>query len=234
MKKILIYRDSGADLFCIASLLSALKLEKIDQKTCIDWADRELFQGDKWHKTAQLVIFPGGRDLPYHQALKGTANGHIRDFVLNGGKFLGICAGGYYGSAMIEFEQGGPLEVLGARELKFFPGIARGPAYGLRKFCYKSHQGAQIAKLISNSSMTAAYYNGGGSFVEAEKYDGVSIIARYADIEGQPAAIVKCKVGAGVAILTGVHPENSVYKEIELERRALFIGILNDLLESQE
>ncbi len=289
MKKILIYRDKGADLFCIASLLTALKLEKIDQKFCIDWADRELLQAGKWQKTAHLLIFPGGRDLPYHQALKGTANGHIREFVLNGGKFLGICAGGYYGSAMIEFEKGGPLEVLGARELKFFPGIARGPAYGLRKFCYKSHKGAQIAKLISiprlaqkcefgptrklsrfscfsegsieyiqpsekqlnpealarskftllgesgyNSSSTSAYYNGGCIFVEAEKYDGVSIIARYADIEGQPAAIVKCEVGAGKAILTGVHPEHSVYKEIELERRALFTGILNELLISQE
>lgn len=247
MKKILIYKDDGADSFCITSLLSALKHEKLDQKYHLTWANKDLFQGTDWQKETHLVIFPGGRDTPYHQALKGSGNHHIRDFVEKGGNFLGICAGGYYGSAMIEFEQGGPLEILAQRELKFFPGIARGPAYGLGKFDYQSGKGAQIAKInlvsSSTSSLTAAYYNGGCSFVNAEHYHTISVIARYADIEQQPAAIVKCHVGAGCAILSGVHPEYSAYhectkkhikgslfvalKQIEKERRALFTSILD-------
>lgn len=64
-----------------------------------------------------------------------------------GGKFLGICAGAYYGSCEVKFETEGPLEVVGKRELQFFPGTAYGPAYGLRKFCYENNSGAQIATL---------------------------------------------------------------------------------------
>lgn len=255
MKKILIYTDKGANDFCIASLLSALKIEKIDQKYHIVLVKKDLFQRTDWKKDTHLVIFPGGRDIPYHNALKGTGNDNIRDFVEKGGSFLGICAGGYYGSANIEFEQNGPLEIIAERELKFFPGIARGPAYGLRKFNYKSKKGAQIAKLNFVppfiSFQTTAYYNGGCAFLGAEKYNNVSILARYADIEEQPAAIVKCNVGNGRAVLSGVHPEYSVYhdcmgrqvkgslflalkKIIEKERRELFLRILNELINLPE
>lgn len=247
MKKILIYRDEGADAFGIASLISTLKQEKVDQTFLLSWADRKLFQSNAWHKGTHLVIFPGGRDIPYHQALKGPGNHHLAEFVQEGGYYLGICAGGYYGSAAIEFEQGGPLEVLAARELKFFPGLARGPAYGPGKFCYQSGRGSQIAQLnLSPSSLSsAAYFNGGCAFLKAENFAGISVMAHYADIEEQPAAIVKCSVGAGQAILCGVHPEYSAFnlcskkhiapwllselKKVEQERRALFKNILNEL-----
>ncbi|MBA2369163.1 MAG: hypothetical protein H0V82_09095 [Candidatus Protochlamydia sp.] len=247
MKKILIYRDEGADPFGIGSLVSALRQEKVDQTYLLSWADKSLFQQTAWHKDTHLIIFPGGRDIPYHQALKGHGNRNLVEFVQGGGYYLGICAGGYYGCAAIEFEKDGPLEVLATRELKFFPGIARGPAYGPGKFCYQSGQGSQIALLeIHNSPIpSASYFNGGCIFDKAENYAGISVMARYADIEGQPAAIVKCSVGAGQAILCGVHPEYSAFnlflkkhltilllkklKEIEKERRNLFINILNEL-----
>jgi len=254
MKNILIYTDKGADPFCIESLVSALKQEKLDEKYVIRQIKRDLLLETDWQKETHLLIFPGGRDIPYHRSLKGSGNHNIRTFVENGGNFLGICAGGYYGSSIVEFEQGGPLEVLGERELKFFPGIARGPAYGLRRFDYLSDKGAQIAKInlaSSVSTVTAAYYNGGCSFDYPFKYSyfnseesindvcpKVLVMARYADIEGQPAAIVKCHIGAGSAILSGVHPEYSAYhectrkhikghlllalKKIESERRCLF------------
>lgn len=248
MKKIVIYNDKGANDFCIASLLSALKIEKIDQKYHVALANKDLFQSSDWKKETHLLIFPGGRDIPYHSALKGAGNDNIRGFVEEGGSFLGICAGAYYGSAAIEFEKNGPLEVIAERELKFFPGVAHGPAYGLRKFDYRSERGAQIANLMLpfTSFQVAAYYNGGCAFLGAEKYNTVSILARYADIEEQPAAIVKCHVGKGRAVLSGVHPEYSAYhecagrnihgslfgalKEIEKERRDLFLRIMGELI----
>lgn len=248
-KKIIVYRGKGADLFSVSSLLFALKQEGLEERFSIELCDKEFFKDLGWHKKTRLLIFPGGRDIPYHQALQGNKNQSIIDFVQNGGSFLGICAGGYFGSAAIEFERDGPLEVLGSRELKFFPGIARGPAYGPGKFSYRNQCGAQIAKLIvdsvSISSTSAAYYNGGCAFVDAEAYERVSILARYSDIQDQPAAIVKCKVGDGQVVLSGVHPEYSAHyseaekwingdnfvalKEIERERRTLFMKILGQL-----
>lgn len=246
MKKILIYCDEGASLFSVSSLLLALKQEKADQTHLLEFADKELLYETTWKKDTDLLIFPGGRDLPYSQSLKGESNHNIVEFVQNGGRFLGICAGGYYGSSMVDFERGGPLEVLGERELKFFPGTARGPAYGLRKFRYTCSQGAQIAQLSSSSITTAAYYNGGCAFIQAENYSNVSIIARYKDIEDEPAAIIKCQVGVGQVILSGVHPEFSAYfegtinhikgshflalKGIENERRTLFKSLLSQMI----
>lgn len=246
MKKILIYKDKGADAFCTSSLVFALKHEKVDEAYTIAWIDRELLRTTEWQKETKLVIFPGGRDIPYHQALKGEGNKQIKDFVLQGGKFLGICAGGYFGSAKVEFEKGGPLEVNAERELQFFPGVAQGPAYGLGKFRYHGQNGAQIAKLDDDSgSSLAAYFNGGCAFLEAEKYEGISVMSRYADIESRPPAVIKCQVGKGCAILSGVHPEYSSHFEfsskyidesllsalhaIECKRRHLFLNILSQL-----
>lgn len=232
MKKILIYRDSGASPLGAEALARELRREGLGVAYALGWADRHLFHQRGWHHDVQLLIFPGGRDLLYLKALRGFANRQIIDFVSGGGAFLGICAGGYYGSAQIEFEKDGPLAVCGDRELKFFPGIARGPAYGLGEFCYESERGARIANLRRCDDWPAgavAYYNGGCAFVEADSHPSVSVLARYADIDQEPAAIVNCTVGTGQAILSGVHPEYRIDQAIDKQRNNLFRMLLDQL-----
>jgi glutamine amidotransferase-like uncharacterized protein len=51
------------------------------------------------------------------------------EFVQSGGAYLGLCAGAYYATARVVFEPGTPMEVVGDRELAFFPGIGRGCAF---------------------------------------------------------------------------------------------------------
>jgi biotin--protein ligase len=113
------------------------------------------------------------------------------------------------------------LEVIGSRELEFFPGTCRGCAF--KGFVYHSEAGARavelkVEKKIFNNDIVPAnfrsYYNGGGVFVDAGKFSdkGVEILATYADpldCEGGegPAAIVYRKVGEGGVLLTGTHPE---------------------------
>ncbi len=139
-----------------------------------------------------------------------------------GGAYIGFCAGGYYGSKTCEFEVGnGPLEVIGDRELAFFPGIDRGGAFA--GFVYNSEKGARAAELQVNKTVLSSgsvpnvfrsYYNGGGVFVDAAKHRdrGVEILASYSeklavDSGEGAAAVVYCKVGEGAALLTGPHPE---------------------------
>lgn len=152
-----------------------------------------------------LFIMPGGRDRPYHAALKGLANTKIRTFVENGGTYLGICAGAYYGCAFVEFDKGFPLEVCEERELCFFPGKAIGPAYGKGTFDYNSEAGARMANIGTVKGMFPIYYNGGCTF-EGD-YPHVRILARYLDLPGHPPAIIECAIGQGKAILSGVHLE---------------------------
>jgi biotin--protein ligase len=167
-----------------------------------------------WRASCAALIMPGGRDLPYHRRLAGAANAQIRRFVEEGGGYLGLCAGGYYGSARVEFDRGGELEVAGSRALAFFPGVAIGPAYGPGTFRYESQAGARAAALALSLGDDGApmgpcvvYFNGGCFFAEAERFPAVKVLARYRELPGEPAAIVACAVGRGTAILSGVHPE---------------------------
>ena len=149
MKKILIYQEEGTSPCSIQSLLLSLQQENLDKKYILKRINSEHLQRDLWQLETHLLIFPGGRDLPYCHSLRGLANRNIINFVQKGGSFLGICAGAYYASSLVNFEMGSPLEVVGPRELQFFPGIAYGPAYGSSKFSYENPSGARIANLLS-------------------------------------------------------------------------------------
>lgn len=179
-------------------------------------------KSEPWSHTCSLLVFPGGADLGYCAELDGAGNRRIKEYVRRGGKYLGFCAGGYYGSARCEFEVGnGELEVVGGRELGFFPGTCRGGAFG--GFAYGSEAGARAARVGVAEGMlgegegeTVIYYNGGGVFVDAGSEEmrrlGVEVLASYKDElnvdpgEGN-AAVVYCKVGDGAAVLMGPHPE---------------------------
>lgn len=176
-----------------------------------------------WTASCALLVFPGGADLGYCRTLNGEGNRKISQFVQRGGAYLGLCAGAYYGSRRCEFEVGNKkLEVVGNRELAFFPGTCRGSAFP--GFVYHSEEGTRAVELLVEKTTLAegsvpdvfrSYYNGGGVFVDAPKYkdQGVEILASYSeplsvDAGEGTAAVVYCKVGEGAAVLTGPHPES--------------------------
>ncbi|KAJ8299698.1 hypothetical protein KUTeg_023758 [Tegillarca granosa] len=110
----------------------------------------------------------------------------IHDYVIEGGSYLGLCAGAYFASDYIEFDKNGPLEVCGERYLKFYPGLCVGPVYG--PFNYITEMGARPAKFtfddqdhsnmneseiegtsIQKCSEFKCYFNGGGLFLPYNK-----------------------------------------------------------------
>lgn len=182
----------------------------------------EMLIKEPWTLTCALLVIPGGADLGYCRALNGAGNRRIEQFVRRGGAYIGFCAGGYYGAKHCEFEVGDKtLQVIGDRELAFYPGTCRGGAF--RGFVYHSEAGARAAQLaVSKESLNSgavptnfrSYYNGGGVFVDAPSYadKGIEVLASYAErLNVNPgsgaAAVVYCPVGDGAAILTGPHPE---------------------------
>lgn len=159
-----------------------------------------------WQQNASLLIIPGGADLPYVQQLNGLGNAIIQDFVKQGGSFLGICAGAYYSSDFVEFDKAGKYQVLGDRELKFFPGKSIGPI--LAKYDYFTNSGARAAEISTNFinlETLKLYYNGGGFFEKAEEFPNIDILARYS--ENNLSAVIKTNIGQGKVILSGVHFE---------------------------
>jgi biotin--protein ligase len=205
MKKIMIYEDEGVSASSLQRLFSVC-LELLPQYA-IQLVNHRIFLVHGWEAHTALLIFPGGRDLAYHHKLKGAANARIRSFVYLGGRFLGICAGGYYGATEIEFEKGGELEICGQRELCFFPGRAVGPAYGPGLFRYEDETGARSALIHWEKGCSFVYFNGGCYFEDADKHTSTQILAHYSDLPGRPAACVYCQYGQGAALLSGIHPE---------------------------
>ncbi|OZJ04014.1 hypothetical protein BZG36_03628 [Bifiguratus adelaidae] len=199
----------------------AYDIMTVDAKTLID---------DPWMETCSLLVIPGGRDLPYCRDLNGKGNERIKEYVAQGGRYWGICAGAYYASTSIEFEKGkADMEVCGERQLAFFPGQCRGTIFP--GFVYNSERGARAALVDINlqalASMTTRedlppqvdmYYNGGGAFIDASQYPNVEVLARYntteleSSTEQRPAAAIQCSFGRGTAFLVGIHPEYDVTK----------------------
>lgn len=221
---VLVYSGRGTTTESVKHALESLRLHLSPNYAVVAVSESALLNDPWQYKTAMLVI-PGGADLPYCDALNGQGNERITQFVKKGGKFIGFCAGGYYGSARCEFEVGNlSMEVSGPRELKFFPGTAKGCVH--KGFVYDSHNGARAVTMdvdadafkdlpnIQVPAKVTVYYNGGGMFIGASKFANVDILARYTgqtDVEDEDmAAVVHCKVGRGDVLLCGTHPEFSL------------------------
>lgn len=199
-----IYKDDGAGTASMVQTISTLK-SILPSNYIVRTINANGVMDNQWIKNAALFVMPGGADLPYVKKLNGNGNKNIKNYVKNGGSYLGICAGSYYGASYVEFDKGGKLEVLGKRELAFFPGKAIGPV--LSNYVYNSNSGARAARLyltLSTQKESAAYYNGGGYFDDAAKYPNVTVIGYYEN--GLPS-IIHIAYGEGNVVLSGVHFE---------------------------
>lgn len=160
-----------------------------------------------WKGTTSLLIFPGGADKIYHAQLQGEGNRQIREYVENGGKILGICAGAYYLAAKIQFKGANPQQfpITEDRELGFFPGTACGP---LIPYVSGSSIGAAIFNVYGpNRTSFHAFYKGGCYFPYNPTYTDCEWIASV-DFSGEKKwMIVGMQVKKGYVIASGVHPE---------------------------
>lgn len=213
-KVIYVYNDIGVSAESLKQTVNTLKNITTGYK--IQLIDVEGILKKDWIKDAVLLIIPGGADKPYAQKLNGKGNNIIKQYVKDGGSYLGICAGAYYGSKFVEFDKNGSLEILEKRELVFFPDKAIGPI--LAQYDYKTNSGSRAALLKLNPDLHikdsfkdfSVYYNGGSYFQNTNLYENVKTIAYYNIKNNVPlSAILKIKYGYGTVILSGVHFEYS-------------------------
>lgn len=204
--KIAIYSGPGVGERSGESAFHALR-RVLPEAEIIQVSSEEIIRGLLQVDTA-LLVMPGGRDLPYCNALNGKGTDQIRNFVRSGGRYLGFCAGAYFGSAQVEFERGSQNEVVGRRELSFFPGKAIGSALTPGAFSYANEDSATVATVSDQGGAEVQVYFDGGCYFEGEDRS-VEVISRYLDIPEHPPAAVVCRFGLGRALLSGVHPEFS-------------------------
>ena len=220
---VLVYSGPGVSQTALTHVLDSFRTALTPNYTVNPITASQL-ASHPWPSSCALLIMPGGKDVPYVSTLQGTANERIQAYVRGGGKFLGIGAGAYFASKAVEWEVGTPNQVVGNRELGFYPGTCAGNVYP--GFVLDREEGGQIVSVKldldeegeGEKVYDGVYYNGGGHFKNAEDpsmaLKGVRVVARYSGGEGEAkAAAVLCKYGTGRAMLWGVHIEYPLDKE---------------------
>lgn len=184
---ILVYNGEGSSFETVKHTTNLLKLH-LEPYYSVQPITKDQLLNEPWYDTtkSKMLVFPGGYDTPYVKLLS-MENNKIKNLILNKfhkGIVLGICAGGYLLSDRIDFKI--PTQhIKQDRPLKLFPGLVRGPQFD--GFLYGDNSGAKIAKLTCNLGLnkstfqTNGFFNGGGCFIEAEKYDNVEVLATYDD-----------------------------------------------------
>lgn len=209
MKRILVYSDKGVSPYYLRHTVRWLKqvAAPFQMEVC-RVNGRFLIHEPLWEETTQLLVIPGGADVPYHNVLHGLGTARIDNYVREGGCYLGICAGAYFGCARFEFlEPTGSLFVA-KRDLGFFPGAANGPVYE-SAFSYTSSSGVLATPLVFADFPGESFslFNGGCCFENAEHFPEICIEARYNNLLGKPAAIVSRRLDKGLVVLSGPHIE---------------------------
>lgn len=230
MPEILVYTDDGegASINCVTMTTSSLRdtVSRANLPHTVRTTSSEELVGSKWREGCGLLVMPGGRDLPYCRELNGKGNEQIGSFVREGGSYLGICAGAYFASAYVEFAKGDPsMEILGPRELAFFPVTAKGPVFP--GYSYKNNAGAQAAEVAPtkaggqvlgiSGAPFSLFYNGGCNFVprgDGRPYQVMVTYTGHSEPSPTPkvastAGVIGGNVGEGRVILSGLHFEAS-------------------------
>ncbi|XP_033752537.1 biotin--protein ligase-like [Pecten maximus] len=167
---ILVYLGEGACEENAEVVVETLKRHLNEKDYVFKYISPEETIEGNWKKSTALYVIGGGYDLGYIHALGDKGTLQVQQYVQEGGAYLGLCAGSYFGCDYIEFDKKGPQEVCGERILKFFPGLCVGPVWG--PYNYGSESGARAALVdyydkgtqLSPTTLRA-YFNGGGMFL---------------------------------------------------------------------
>eukprot|EP00126_Sphaerothecum_destruens_P006955 Sdes_comp19610_c0_seq1m11351 len=171
---VLIYNGLGASEICCRETKDTLQ-NLVGRFYDIRFVDEKIIASEPWEKFTRLLIFPGGKDSPFCAALKGKPLEKIKNYVFSGGAYFGICAGAYFASSQVEFEAGTCLEIIAPRDLKFFPGVAKGAAFpGYR---YASEEFSRAVLIVDSfdsshpfeesSESCDTFYQSGESFYQS-------------------------------------------------------------------
>lgn len=151
-----------------------------------------------------IIYIPGGMANFYYKRMQDGGVNSLREFVKNGGGYIGICAGAYFAADSIIWENGKYNY-----NLDLFDGIAYGSIkeiipwdnYTLTNITLNLDN--QLSK-FQKKQYTTLYY-GGPAFLPHNN-SNINILATWDSFQNKPA-IINFKYGEGRVFLTGPHLE---------------------------
>ena len=144
----------------------------------------EIFKG------VQLWIQPGGNAIEVSKALKPAQLETIRNFVSNGGGYVGFCAGAFLADSTVDDH--GKVRGLG-----MLPVPSKDLDVDSRRY------GIMLPVLWRGAGVRQVYFYGGASF-EARPGAKMEVLAYYSNRE---IAALHSMFGRGNVVVAGFHPE---------------------------
>lgn len=190
-----------------------VQLRRIDRA---DIAERNILQENKDDVLA--LFLPGARSSQiYYDDLGGKGFAAIKDYVADGGSYIGICAGAYLACQEIAYE-GPEIRKHGKHyDLDLFDGTAIGelpvlyssPDHTVNS--WNSVVPTNVDVTGHEDPVTLAYWR--GPYYQPHPDEQIHVLAHYHDITlpngNKPVAIAVKDHGKGKAVFCGVHPELS-------------------------
>lgn len=165
--------------------------------------------------TTNLLIFAGQSVTQFKESLGKTGLENIKDYVRQGGQYLGICAGGYFGAKETYFkglDKKKGLYTISSDGLGFFDGLAKGSLTEISKtpFTGMSNSAAVITLKTFDGIDFKTLYWGGPQFIVDKNDLRTKVISQLQQHNKPPLNLgIQCDIGqdGGRATLLGYHPE---------------------------
>ena len=194
--RVAIYADAGTNYQLNRNIVTALEAKGIGCRIY----DRSRINAQQL-AGVEAYVMPGGYSTFQRHALGQVGTTALRQFVDQGGRYLGICAGGYVAAKDVHWEDKHypyPLEL--------FDGTAEG---ALDSIAAWPRDAAVVLKLtkagksrgLSEAAEGTFYYKGGPHFHGGTN---VTVLATYPN---GTAAIIARPYGKGEVVLNGIHFE---------------------------
>lgn len=191
----------------------------------------------------RMLLVGGGWAGGYRRYLSAGAYEDIRQFVADGGVYVGICAGAFLASSVVRWQP--DADTVPARydyPLDLFPGIARGAVLSLMPWTAPTGcgtgivAGATMTAVEASSARIPALYYGGPLFVGTGDVPLLEVLARYdapgTAADGEPA-IVRFPYGAGWVVLSSPHMELAFSQcrlRVDVDARAFLREVIAETL----
>jgi len=211
-REVLVFNGPGICPLSRDDLVDSLRTA-LDSQYWVGTIDHEGLLVEDWTNSCALLVFPHcTRRQPYDALdVDLPTIRRIRQFVVDGGSFLGICGGAYFASKTAEWYG----NKWGSANLAFWPWLSEGPYLQGGAQTHEFTLPFLIGEYAANGRQEnnpAPYcdlhYHHGGAFIPQGDCDSTqfTLMGRYST---KMSAGVTCTVGAGSAVLWHARLERS-------------------------
>jgi biotin--protein ligase len=210
-REVLVFNGPGICPLSRDDLVDSLRIA-LASHYWVGTIDHEGLRAEDWTDSCALLVFPHcTRRQPYDALdVDLPTIRRIRQFVVGGGSFLGICGGAYFASKAAEWDG----SRWGSANLAFWPWLSEGPQLRGGAQTHEFTLSFLIAEYANNGQNANStphcdlHYDGGGAFIPPRDCESTHFALMGSYSTGMCAGVT-CTVGDGRAVLWHARLERS-------------------------